>query len=461
MFSATALAANWPSTSGIKTYVISNYNDTVVYQTANSTARYGTIYANDLITILGYEGNRLKVSYPINNGRNSKIGYIDKSKVTVSNINQASSTFTATGTITAYRRSNGNATIGSISRNDTVYVIATSGSRAQVIYPISGGYKMGWIACSDIPASGRNVQPVAPTQISTKIPLSDGWYRIQPMHDLGRSADALGPQIGNGNNVHMWSNVDVLQQKFYLQNRGNGYFSLQSAYGNRLFVTANGNSNGANLYTSAWSNSDSQLFRLVDAGNNSYHIVAKVGANLNFDCAGGGRSDGNNVQLWTKETGSAWHKWRFTPVSVNSTYVTVENWDAKVGQHLANENSVSYQKPTNPFNKSYTSSKDGRCHATNCTWYAWGRMREVTGKEISFSSGSRNGGEWHLRTNWDSNLTSRCVAERNGHVAFVEYVDEAKGKVYFTEVNWNVRDDYKVQVSTISTFKSKFKWFIH
>lgn len=152
-----------------------------------------------------------------------------------------------------------------------------------------------------------------PTFQQRTVTISDGWYRIQPMHDLGRSADAAG---GN-NNVHMWENLDVPQQKFYLQNRGNGYFSLQSAYGSKLFVTADGRGNGANLYTASWNNADSQLFRLIDAGNNSYHIFSKVGVNLNFDCAGGGTSNGNNVQLWTTEDNS-WHKWRLTKVTADS-----------------------------------------------------------------------------------------------------------------------------------------------
>ena len=147
--------------------------------------------------------------------------------------------------------------------------------------------------------------------------MPDGWYRIQPMHDLSRSIDALGQQIGSGNNVHIWSNTDELQQKFYLQNRGNGYFSLQSAYGDKLFVTADGYDNGANLYTNFWYGSDSQLFRLVNAGNNSYHIFSKVGTNLNFDCDGGGGSDGTNVQLWIKGD-NPWQQWRFTKVN-NST----------------------------------------------------------------------------------------------------------------------------------------------
>lgn len=142
-------AASWPSTKNIKTYVISTGNNTTVYQTASSSSKYGTIYAGDLITILGYSGSRLKVSYPTSKG--SKTGYIDKSKVTSGTINYATSKWTATSSMTAYRRSSDSSTIGSVSKNDVCYSIATSGSRTQIIYPISGGWKMGWVSTSSIP----------------------------------------------------------------------------------------------------------------------------------------------------------------------------------------------------------------------------------------------------------------------------------------------------------------------
>ena len=139
-------AVTWPATSNIKTYVISTKNDTTVYETSTSKAKYGTIYAADLITIKGYSGTRLKVTYPVTGTTKTKSGWIEKSAVTASGINSVSSVFNATGTMTAYRRSSGSATVGSISKNDKVYVIATSGSRKQVIYPLdAGGYKMGWI----------------------------------------------------------------------------------------------------------------------------------------------------------------------------------------------------------------------------------------------------------------------------------------------------------------------------
>lgn len=134
---------SWPSTKNIKTYVISTENNTTVYKTATSTAKYGTIYATDLITINGYSGSRLKVTYPVSGG--TKTGYIDRSAVTSSKINVANAKKTASSKITAYRRSSGNAELGYISKGDVYYEIATKNTRTQVIYPISGGYKMGWI----------------------------------------------------------------------------------------------------------------------------------------------------------------------------------------------------------------------------------------------------------------------------------------------------------------------------
>lgn len=166
--SAFGASAKWPSTTNIKTYVISKSNNTTVYQTATSTKKYGTIYASDLITIKGYSGSRLKVTYPITGG--TKTGYIDKSKVTAGSINYASDKWTQNKKVTAYRRSGGGSTIGSLYVGDVVYKVATSGSYTQVIYPISGGYKMGWIRNSDISKkAATSTATSATSKVSSKI----------------------------------------------------------------------------------------------------------------------------------------------------------------------------------------------------------------------------------------------------------------------------------------------------
>ena len=92
-------------------------------------------------------------------------------------------------------------------------------------------------------------------------------------------------------------------------------------------------------------------------------------------------------------------------------------------------------------------------------------MKEVTGIELSFS-GSAGGGQWSGSVNRnncrvDNKLESQCVAEKTGHVAFVEFVSNTH--VYYTEANWTGHPIYKVQKVTISEFLNtlKYKTFIH
>ncbi len=158
-------AEKWPSTSKIQTYVLSNKNDTTVYETATSTKKYGTIYATDLITIKGYDKSkkRIKVTYPVSKG--TKTGWIPLSAVSKSSWNSATSSYTASAKTTTYKRANTSSELGYISKGDKVYKIATSGDYTQVIYPISGGYKMGWI---------KNKNP-EPTPKPSKEPDSNTW----------------------------------------------------------------------------------------------------------------------------------------------------------------------------------------------------------------------------------------------------------------------------------------------
>lgn len=310
--------------------------------------KVGYISANvDLIRVTQVRGDGWAYGdYPGRNGRVARWFRINELCADPAYSNRGTN---IRGAQNVFRTKNGGDFIGSVSNNEEVIVLADNGNRAQILYKLNNntGWKMGWVPSSTV--SSRNVQPVVPSPIANTVTISDGWYRIQPMHDLSRSADALGTPIGNGNNIHMWTVADIPQQKFYLQNRGNGYFSLQSNYGNKLFVTADGRGNGANLYTSDWKNSDSQLFRLVNAGNNSYHVFAKVGVNLNFDCAGAGRGDGTNLQLWTSENND-WHKWRFTKISVdnkadfrlnNYSLTTPSNYQLRFTGKLWNANNLS------------------------------------------------------------------------------------------------------------------------
>ena len=140
--------------------------------------------------------------------------------------------------------------------------------------------------------------------------------------------------------------------------------------------------------------------------------------------------------------------------------VPVSNWDSNVNKKLANVNGSSYRSSNNPFYPRYVGQ---------CTWYAWGRMKEVTGKAIKFSrSSNRHAKYWDgIVTNCriDKNLESKCVAVRKtggggyGHVVFVENV--SNGYVYYTEDNVDSSTNLKVRKTTVANFKKNYKDFIH
>lgn len=48
--------------------------------------------------------------------------------------------------------------IGEVYANDNVLIVSESGSKLQIIYPISGGYKMGWIEASKLESQVKSVE---------------------------------------------------------------------------------------------------------------------------------------------------------------------------------------------------------------------------------------------------------------------------------------------------------------
>lgn len=127
----------------LKSYSTSTSNNITVYKTSTSTEKYGTVYGStDELIIKDWTDNRVKVTYPTSSG--SKTGWIDKSYISSTTPGKITDTYTASKKITTYKRKNGDS-YGYISKGDKVYVVASSGAWKQVIYPISGGYKMGWI----------------------------------------------------------------------------------------------------------------------------------------------------------------------------------------------------------------------------------------------------------------------------------------------------------------------------
>lgn len=129
----------------IVTYTRYISGNLTTYSDSSLTKSTGYICYYDKCTILTvYSNGVVKVRYPVRNG--TRTAYASMSGFFGSN-DFGTKTASSGTRRTVYRKSSGNATIGTVFATDDVTIIAldVSTCRTQIIYPTSSGYKLGWI----------------------------------------------------------------------------------------------------------------------------------------------------------------------------------------------------------------------------------------------------------------------------------------------------------------------------
>lgn len=122
-------------------YTSSNLN---TYATSALTTKTGYICPYDKCTILKiYSNGAVQVRYPVKNG--TRVAYALMSGFFLNSSFSTAVIKLGVGK-TAYRKSTGNAAIGSVYANDYVTIIGTENGRTELIYPTSSGYKLGWVS---------------------------------------------------------------------------------------------------------------------------------------------------------------------------------------------------------------------------------------------------------------------------------------------------------------------------
>lgn len=141
----TAEAATVTNRLPIVTYTRNISGNLTTYSDTSLTKSVGYICYYDRCTILNvYSNGVVKVSYPVRKG--TRTAYAPMSGFFGSN-DFGTRTASAGARRTVYRKSSGNATIGTVFSTDDVTIVAldVSSCRTQIIYPTSSGYKLGWI----------------------------------------------------------------------------------------------------------------------------------------------------------------------------------------------------------------------------------------------------------------------------------------------------------------------------
>lgn len=142
-FAVSSEAASATKKLPISCYTVSGRATT--YTNAACTKVSGYIDATDLtkITVFYTNYSSVKVQYPTSRG--TKTAYAKASSF-FSNISFSTSAGKTGKNLTAYRKSTGSETIGTVYASDECIVTGTADGRTQLIYPVKGGYKLGWVS---------------------------------------------------------------------------------------------------------------------------------------------------------------------------------------------------------------------------------------------------------------------------------------------------------------------------
>ena len=149
--------------TGIKTLAVKlvtktkNNKNTPVYNEKSLTNRIGAIYPTDYVTVLAFNNKVAKVSYTVTSTGKKKTGWVETSKLLNCPLKDyALVQNVASKKTTTYARDDCKSSIGYISKGDVFYLIGGPGKNMYVLYPINGGFKLGYLKGSEYYSIGIN-----------------------------------------------------------------------------------------------------------------------------------------------------------------------------------------------------------------------------------------------------------------------------------------------------------------
>ena len=371
-FSMTLLAAvTLPSISSgrpVFCYTLKSSGRVYAYTAANLRTKTGGYIdcPTDECRILKISGNAVQVKYPVSGG--TRTAWFARNEFTTYNIaNGTAEKWTQKTKATSYKRADGKDAYGSISAGDVCYKLSESGSYIQVIYPVSGGYKMGWIAKDDFAGA-------ASSQNSSSQPVPNGLYKVVSMINKQYVWDIYDGSKDNGGNLRLWKDNGTNAQKFMFTYNSDGYYTITNANSNKAIDCAGGKSaDGTNIQQYTLNHSDAQKWKLTSAGNGYYTFLCKGNGKM-IDVSGGSASNGANIQLY-QSNGSRAQKFALVKTapakgSSNSSSFT------SFSQHDKRWADVSYGKGSGGKKATLSSSGCGILAYVNAVYYMTGNFIE-------------------------------------------------------------------------------------
>lgn len=157
--------------------------------------------------------------------------------------------------------------------------------------------------------------------------IPNGWYEIAPVANESMRLDVDGAREGNEVNIKLYNSNGNVAQRFYVNNVGNGYFTLRTGCNGYVDLKFGQTSNGSNIwqYEKEAANGKCQKFRAIRRNNDAGVFIeplAKEG--ISVACANNSAAAQTNVVVWARANNN-YQKWRFIQTSAAPVPVNVDN----------------------------------------------------------------------------------------------------------------------------------------
>ncbi len=228
----------------------------------------------------------VRVKYPVSGGR-YRTAYAPSSAFFV-NTNFSTKKMQLGTSKTAYRRSNLSQSLGTVYANDQVIVVGYSNNNTQVIYPVSGGYKMGWVSGKYSPQSDN----------TGSADIKAGYYQIKCAANQNMVLDVRGASTEDGATIQIYQNAYQTNQGFLIKSCGDGYYTITAIHsGKNLDVANSGQKNETKVLQWTAHNGDNQKWKIVKTSDNFYSFISKCNG-LYLDVGGAVFKNQTHMQVY-------------------------------------------------------------------------------------------------------------------------------------------------------------------
>ena len=253
-----------------------------------------------------YANGFCRVSYPTSSGTTTnytKLSYFISGGLTPYGYIPPSNT-------DAYTRVDMEDELGDVYSSDNCRVVAESGDKLQVIYPIKVGYKCGWIYGTSAASHGQNMEQGPGRTIA------DGDYHIVSAADPTYFLDISGTSVpaAEGTNVQLYQTNDGILEDcdVWTITYNEGFYTIvQRGTDRALDVYDASTQEGANVQVWHSKNNSAQQWAISTNGSQGYRLQARC-SGFSLDIDSGVFSNKQNIRQWTENDTSS-QRWLFIP----------------------------------------------------------------------------------------------------------------------------------------------------